>query len=130
AFMDRPTTSDFDKAMLSKFLTARPERAPALAPMPKEELKERLMLAKSIETRLWGPEATAQDDANATKQRRLTAFELSVLMNLPIGRLRHYMPSARDFEAMKTLVTLCIIPRCSLLHHTPKLTGNTQSCTG
>jgi hypothetical protein len=110
-FLNAPSTQPADLDMLSSYLRDQPQSAEIQSLVPEDEMEERLAIAKQMETKLWGPVADDEDDDDR-EYRRLTAFQLAVLMVMPLRNLRLLataLPTFGQFNEMRTLVKICML---------------------
>ena len=109
AFLGRPSTHGQDDACLDRFLDYDHERSSPSRAVPLEEIEERLELAKDVQDHIYGP-LHGQESDSQLKDRQLTAFQLSVLMVMPLEKLRGLRPSNLQFTEFAELVKIRMYP--------------------
>ncbi len=86
-FLTADSTTNRDIDLILKSMGARPTMGAIRSPLPIDEMEERLRLVAEYQDLLWAAENSQSDEDRHTSG--LTTFELSVLMALPLERLRN-----------------------------------------
>lgn len=101
-FLDSPSTLPADIAMLSNYLDHDPKTVDIQDPLPVDEVEERLEIAKEIQAQEWSP---FRDDDQIREELRLTAMHLSIIMAVPLNKLREHRHDL-PFDEIHRLVRL------------------------
>ena len=106
-FLGRPSTNAQDTISLDRFLGYGQERSNPSSAVPVEELEERLELVREAQNRTFGVlRGVATDDK--VKERQFTAFQLSVMMMMPLQKLKGLNTTLATFDQFERLVAVCM----------------------
>lgn len=93
--------------MLSNYLRDRPYSFEVQSVIAEDEIEERLALAEQVMVAIRGPASNCDNDGER-ERRQWTAFQLSVIMAMPLANLRRLpFSSEGQFDEMKRLVKIC-----------------------
>ena len=106
-FIGRPSTHAQDTISLDRFPGYDQERSNPSSAVPVEELEERLELVREAQNRTFGVlRGVATRDK--VKERQFTAFQLSVMMMMPLQKLRGLNTTLATFDQFERLIAVCM----------------------
>lgn len=106
-FFSSPSTQALEDVSLGRFLDYDQERARPSSAAPLEELEERLLLVKQVQNHVFGT-LHRNATSDTLEKRQFTAFQLSVMMMMPLDNLRTLKPTLAGFKDFEQLVSICI----------------------
>lgn len=84
-FLDSPSTLRMDVTILSEYLESKPKTSPVQGLLPADEVEERLHIAGQVQAAKW---IGLSEGDILRAETLLTVMELSIIMTIPLGKLR------------------------------------------